>query len=49
MRDTAFKRSLKKVPLATEVKIGAAAGSFTLHDNRAKPAVFLAGGPVGIK
>jgi hypothetical protein len=39
MRDTAFKRSLKKVPLATEVKIGSAAGSFTLHKNRAKPAV----------
>ena len=34
MRDTAFKRSLKKVPLATEVKIGSAAGSFTLHKNR---------------
>jgi NAD(P)H-flavin reductase len=46
MRDTAFKRSLKKVPLATEVKIGSAAGSFTLHKNRAKPAVFLAGGSV---
>ena len=29
MRDTAFKRPLKKVPLATEVKIGSAAGSFT--------------------
>ena len=47
MRDTAFKRSLRKVPLATEVKIGSAAGSFTLHKNRAKPAVFLAGG-IGI-
>jgi ferredoxin-NADP reductase len=47
MRDTAFKRSLKKVPLATEVQIGAAAGSFTLHKNSAKPAVFLAGG-IGI-
>ncbi len=47
MRDTAFKRSLKKVPLATEVKISSAAGSFTLHKNRAKPAVFLAGG-IGI-
>jgi ferredoxin-NADP reductase len=44
MRDTAFKRSLKKVPLATEVTIGSAAGSFTLHKNPAKPAVFLAGG-----
>jgi ferredoxin-NADP reductase len=47
MRDTAFKRSLKKVPLATEVRIGSAAGSFTLHKNPAKPAVFLAGG-IGI-
>jgi ferredoxin-NADP reductase len=47
MRDTAFKRSLKKVPLATEVKMGSAAGSFTLHKNRSKPAVFLAGG-IGI-
>ena len=46
-RDTAFKRSLKKVPLATEVKISPATGSFTLHKNRAKPAVFLAGG-IGI-
>ena len=47
MRDTAFKRSLKKLPLTTEVKIGSAAGSFTLHKNPAKPAVFLAGG-IGI-
>jgi ferredoxin-NADP reductase len=47
MRDTAFKRSLKEVPLATEVKIGSAAGSFTLHKNPTKPAVFLAGG-IGI-
>jgi ferredoxin-NADP reductase len=47
MRDTAFKRSLKKVPLATEVHISAAGGSFTLHKNPAKPAVFLAGG-IGI-
>jgi ferredoxin-NADP reductase len=47
MRDTAFKRSLKTVPIATEVKIAPAAGSFTLHKNPAKPAVFLAGG-IGI-
>jgi ferredoxin-NADP reductase len=33
--------------IATEVKIGSAAGSFTLHKNRAKSAVFLAGG-IGI-
>jgi len=47
LRDTAFKRSLKKVPLGTEVKIGPAMGSFTLHKNSAKLAVFLAGG-IGI-
>jgi ferredoxin-NADP reductase len=47
MRDTAFKRSLKKVPLGTEVRIGPAMGSFTLHKNSAKAAVFLAGG-IGI-
>ena len=47
MRDTAFKRSLKNVSLGTEVKIDSAMGSFTLHKNSAKPAVFLAGG-IGI-
>jgi len=47
MRDTAFKRSLKKMPLGTAVKMDAAMGSFTLHKNSAKPAVFLAGG-IGI-
>lgn len=47
MRDTAFKRSLKKVPLGAVVKMDSAMGSFTLHKNSAKPAVFLAGG-IGI-
>jgi ferredoxin-NADP reductase len=47
MRDTAFKRSLKKVPLDTAVKMDSAMGSFTLHKNSAKPAVFLTGG-IGI-
>jgi ferredoxin-NADP reductase len=47
MRDTAFKRSMKKVPLGTEVKIESPMGSFMLHKNSAKPAVFLAGG-IGI-
>src|SRR5438445_6580240 len=47
MRDTAFKRSLKKVPLGTAVKMDAAMGSFTLHKNSAKPGVFVAGG-IGI-
>jgi len=44
MRDTAFKRSLKKVPLGTDVKIDSPMGSLTLHKNSVKPAVFLAGG-----
>src|SRR2546422_532828 len=47
MRDTAFKGSLKKVPLGTDLKIDSPMGSFTLHKNSAKPAVFLAGG-IGI-
>jgi ferredoxin-NADP reductase len=47
MRDTAFKRSLKKVALGTSVAIGAAMGSFTLHKNSAREGVFLAGG-IGI-
>jgi ferredoxin-NADP reductase len=47
MRDTAFKRSLKEVTLTAKVKISPAAGSFTLHKNLAKPAIFLAGG-IGI-
>jgi ferredoxin-NADP reductase len=47
VRDSAFKRSLKKIPLGTEMKIDPPIGSFTLHKNSAKPAVFLAGG-IGI-
>jgi ferredoxin-NADP reductase len=47
MRDTAFKRFLKTAPLGTEVNIEGPSGSFTLHKNTAKPAVFLAGG-IGI-
>ncbi len=47
MRGTAFKRSLMEMPLGTEVNIAPAMGSFTLHENPAKAAVFLAGG-IGI-
>jgi ferredoxin-NADP reductase len=47
MRDTAFKRVLRNVPLDSEVQIEGPMGSFTLHNNQAKPAVFLAGG-IGI-
>ncbi len=47
MRDSAFKRVLRCVPLGTEVKLEGPMGSFTLHKNPAKAAVFLAGG-IGI-
>jgi ferredoxin-NADP reductase len=47
MRDTAFKRVLKSAALGLEVKIDGPMGSFTLHKNANKPAVFLAGG-IGI-
>jgi ferredoxin-NADP reductase len=47
MRDTAFKRWLKQMPLGAEVKITPAMGSFTLHKNPARAAVFLSGG-IGI-
>ncbi|HEV2401364.1 MAG TPA: FAD-dependent oxidoreductase [Candidatus Sulfotelmatobacter sp.] len=47
MRDTAFKRSLKTTPIGAEVNIASPSGSFTLHKNANKPAVFLAGG-IGI-
>src|SRR5690348_15096885 len=47
MRDSAFKRVIARVPLGTELKIEGPLGSFTLHKNAAKAAVFLAGG-IGI-
>jgi ferredoxin-NADP reductase len=47
MRDTAFKRRLSLMPIGTEIRIEGPMGSFTLHNNTARPAVLLAGG-VGI-
>lgn len=44
MRDTAFKRVLKSMPVGGEVKAAGPLGSFTLHNDAARPAVFLAGG-----
>ncbi len=44
MRDTAFKRSLRTIPLGTEINISQPSGSFNLHKNSSKAAVFLAGG-----
>lgn len=47
MRDTAFKRNLKNMPIGTEVIFDGAYGSFTLQNNTKVPAVFLSGG-IGI-
>lgn len=47
MRDTAFKRFLRNAPEGAEVRMEGPMGSFTLHNNSSKPAVFLAGG-IGI-
>lgn len=47
MRNSAFKRVLATLPLGTELKLEGPMGSFTLHKNPAKGAVFLAGG-IGI-
>jgi len=47
MRDTAFKRALRRLPLDTQVKVEGPFGNLTLHNNVARPAVLLAGG-IGI-
>lgn len=47
MRNTAFKRVLGKAAEGLELKMDGPSGSFNLHKNAAKPAVFLAGG-IGI-
>lgn len=44
---SAFKRSLREFPLGTPVKVKGPRGMFTLHENPAKQAVFIAGG-IGI-
>lgn len=47
MRDTAFKRVIKAMNSGTELTVDGPMGSFTLHQNVARPAVFLVGG-IGI-
>ena len=44
LRDTAFKRVLKNLPVGAELELDAPYGSFTLHNNLKRPAVFLTGG-----
>jgi ferredoxin-NADP reductase len=47
MRNTIFKRALSVLPIGSPARIEGPMGSFCLHNNTAKPAVFLAGG-IGI-
>jgi ferredoxin-NADP reductase len=47
MRDTAFKRVLRAMPIGSEVKIEGPLGNLVLHNNQTRAAVFLAGG-IGI-
>jgi ferredoxin-NADP reductase len=47
MRDTAFKRVLRSMPLGTTVKIEGPSGDLILQNDYARTAVFLAGG-IGI-
>jgi len=47
MRETSFKTALMSAALGTKFRVSRPRGSFTLHKDSAKPAVFLAGG-IGI-
>ncbi len=44
MRDSAFKNALKDLPLGAAVELDGPFGTLTLHKDRARPAVFIAGG-----
>lgn len=47
MRETAFKRALRDMPVGGAIDFDGPIGSFSLHENTKRPAVFLAGG-IGI-
>jgi ferredoxin-NADP reductase len=47
MRDSAFKRAFKSLSIGSPAKLEGPFGSLTLHNDRARPAVFIAGG-IGI-
>lgn len=44
LRETAFKRVLRHLPIGTEVKLDAPYGDFSLHKTQTTPAVFIIGG-----
>ena len=47
MRDSVFKSALKGLPIGSSAQLEGPFGSLTLHNDRARPAVFIAGG-IGI-
>src|ERR1700688_4082560 len=47
IRDTVFKQAISILPIGSRARIEGPMGSFSLHKNTARPAVFLAGG-IGI-
>lgn len=47
MRDSDYKRILRSMPIGAAAKIDGPFGSLTLHKDRTRPAVFIAGG-IGI-
>jgi ferredoxin-NADP reductase len=47
MRDSAFKRTLRELPVGTEVEVEPPKGKFVLPDDPSQPLVFVAGG-IGI-
>jgi ferredoxin-NADP reductase len=47
MRNAIFKQAISTLPIGSLARIAGPMGSFTLHNNTARPAVFLAGG-IGI-
>lgn len=47
MRDSVFKRALKSLAIGSPIRLEGPFGSLTLHNNRVRPAVFIAGG-IGI-
>lgn len=47
MRPTAFKNTLKEIPIGTKLLVVGPLGNMTLHEDSSRPAVFLAGG-IGI-
>ena len=47
MRRSSFKNSMRALPLGAKLRVTSAIGSFSLHTDSSKPAVFLVGG-IGI-